>query len=121
TSPLNLNAMPLMPTQQSASGWQNTLMVRLFRARVISRHRNERVAISEPASQAAPHNSPDQFRCDWYDEASLRLRLDLREGSFHPPAIPLPLLIGHRLRLGTGQRVQDGQPRHGRKVIETGR
>jgi hypothetical protein len=36
---------------------------------------------------------------------------ELGERSCYPLPIPFPLLIGRRLRLGTGHHVQDAQPR----------
>src|SRR5439155_2506019 len=47
------------------------------------------------------------------------LAVDLGEHLGYSPSIALPLLIGRRLRLGTGQCVQDAQPRKRHKIVES--
>jgi hypothetical protein len=60
-------------------------------------------------------NSP---RCDGRARVPGSSRLDLGEWPLYPLPILLALLIGWRLRLGTGQRVQDAQPRQHHEIVE---
>jgi hypothetical protein len=54
----------------------------------------------------------------WDFAAPSSLRLDLGKRPFNPLPIPRSLLIGRRLRLGTGERVKEAQPHQRREIVE---